>query len=251
VELVESELFGHVRGAYTGSTEDRRGLFRYADGGSVLLDELSELDTATQTKLLRPLDDGRIKPVGADEFIDCDVRVLCASNRSLEEAVADGSFREDLFYRVAGIRIDLVPLRERREDVPLLAKRFLDRFTVEAGRAPRFFEETAVTCLVEHDWPGNVRQLLYLVRNLVDLSDSNFITADQVIAQLRMDDQRVPTEGQGLSERVREFERIQIIEALTAAHFNITAAARDLGIDRAQLHRKIKTYDIDPDSYRS
>jgi len=249
-DLVESELFGHVRGSYTGSTEDRRGLFRYAEGGTLLLDELSELDPATQTKLLRPLDGGGIKPVGADEVEPCDVRVLCATNKDLEVAVREGMFRADRYYRVAGIGISLVPLRERREDIPLLVKHVVDRFTVERGSPPKIVEDAAMDRLVEHEWPGNVRELLHVVRTLVDLTDSDLVGADDVTDRIRTETGIGNDTGRTLGERVREFERCQIIEALHATEYNISAAARLLGIDRAYLRRKIDGHDIDPTSFR-
>lgn len=241
-DLVESELFGHLKGAFTGATADRVGLFEYADGGTVFLDEIGDLDITTQAKLLRVLETGEFQRIGAPEVLRSDTRLICATHKNLEQMVKDEKFREDLYYRLRGIEITLPPLRERREDIPAIAARFLDSFTVERDMPPKVLEPGALHALVSFDWPGNVRQLRTAIESLVTLTDSSVILQSDVARQLTNSTSDVKS-GAGssgcLSDRMREFRRNCIIEALHTAGGNVSEAARLLGMDRSNLRKEV------------
>ncbi len=165
-DMVESELFGHIRGAFTGAIDNRMGLFEYANGGSVFLDEVGDLDIVTQGKLLHVLETGEYKPIGSPSVRTTDTRILCATQKNLEGLVREGQFREDLYFRLKGITVALPPLRERREDIPLLTTKFADKFTIEQGLPPKIFDNSAIAVLLDYNWPGNVRELLETVESL-------------------------------------------------------------------------------------
>lgn len=246
-DMIESELFGHVKGAFTGAIADRIGLFEYADGGSVFLDEVGDLDIVTQGKLLRVLETGEYQPIGSPAVKNTNVRILCATHKSLEQLVADGQFREDLYFRLKGISILLPPLRERREDIPLLLEKFKDRLTIEQGLPPKIFDHTAVAILLEYDWPGNVRQLLDTVESLIILCDSDIIFASDVqnyLGHLSTPNLEKIRETKNLALRLKEFRRICIIEALNETGGNVSAAADILGLDRSNLRRMINDLNI-------
>ena len=244
--LVESELFGYVKYAFTDAKIDRVGLFEYADGGTVFLDEIGDLDITTQGKLLRVLETGEYLPIGSPEMRKTNVRLVCATHRDLESLVAQKTFRDDLYYRLHGVEIRLPALRERREDIPLIAEYQKDRLTIEKDMPPKFFDASAMEVLINFDWPGNVRQLLDTIEALVFLTDSHLIMADDVCRQLRLEEgDASQSDGcRGLSERVREFRRNCIIEALHSAADNISEAARILGVDRANLRKEIQSFGI-------
>lgn len=244
--LVESELFGHVKGAFTDAKFDRIGLFEYADNGTIFLDEIGDLDITTQGKLLRVLETGEYLPVGASEMRRTNVRLICATHRDLESLVAQKTFRDDLYYRLRGVEIRLPALRDRREDIPLIAEYQKDLLTIQQDMPPKFFDPQAMEILINFDWPGNVRQLLDRVEALVVLTDSHLIMAEDVCRQLHIrEDQPTPLEhNAGLAERVREFRRNCIIEALHQAGNNISEAARILGVDRANLRKEIQSLGI-------
>ncbi len=238
--LVESELFGHVKYAFTDAKLDRVGLFEYADGGTVFLDEIGDLDITTQGKILRVLETGEYQPIGSPHMRSTDIRLVCATHCDLESLVNQKLFRDDLFYRLRGIEICLPALRERREDIPLIAEHYKDRLTIEQDMPPKMFDSSAMELLINFDWPGNVRQLLDTVEALVYLTDSHLILSDDVARQLRLN--QSPTPGctpTGLAERVKEFRRNCIIEALHQAGNNISEAARILNVDRANLRKEI------------
>lgn len=246
-DLVESELFGHKKGSFTGALSDRIGLFEYADGGTVFLDEIGDLDITTQAKLLRVLEAGEIQTVGdTPELMKVDVRVICATHHDLKQLVDDRKFREDLYYRLKGITITVPPLRERRQDIPKLASRFMDRLTIENNQPPVFFDSKAMRTLVDFDWPGNVRQLLDTIESLIVLSDSSVIMAQDVEKYLGISNATDPVNGHshGLASRTLEFRKSCIIEALHHTKGNVNAAARHLDVDPANLRKWIKLYDI-------
>jgi two-component system nitrogen regulation response regulator NtrX len=246
-DLVESELFGHCKGAFTHAFYDRVGLFEYGDGGTVFLDEIGDLDISTQGKLLRVLESGEYQRVGDHEWRTTNVRLLCATNRELETMVAEGKFREDLYYRLRGVQIRMPALREHREDIPLLVERFLNRYTIECDLPPRIMEPSALRILIDYDWPGNVRWLQHTIESLVALSCSHVITAADVERELGLaKSEPEPQAGsrQSLSERMRTFKRNCIIQALAEAKGNVTEAARILGADRTNLYRDIKSLQI-------
>ena len=244
-DLIESELFGHMKGSFTGSVIDRVGLFEYADGGTVFLDEIGDLDITTQAKLLRVLETGEFQPVGGDPiFRKTDTRFLCATHRNLEQMIKDGSFREDLYYRLKGIVISIPPLRSRKEDIPLLIDRFSDKLTIGSGLPPKVFDQSAVNLMLEFDWPGNVRQLFHVIESAVLLTASDLIIADDIRGFLGSSTYDVTSGRTRLPDRLRDLERTLIIEALSETKYNIGAAATLLGIDSSNLHKKIKAHSI-------
>jgi len=251
-DLFEAELFGHVKGAFTGAVRDRRGRFELASGGTLFLDEIGEMPLPVQPKLLRALEEGEIERVGAEGSTRVDVRVVAATNRDLAGLVAEGRFREDLFYRLEGIVLRVPPLRERREDVPLLARHFLERACREMARK-LVFSEDALERLATLDWPGNVRQLRNLVERLAILVPRDTITAEDVERHLGGASRasagsgvRAGLPGRGpLAPAVAAFERRFIEETLARHGGNVSAAARELGIERTSLHRKMRALGID------
>jgi two-component system response regulator HydG len=239
-ELAEAELFGHARGAFTGAVRSRAGLFREADGGTLLLDEIGELDPATQGVLLRVLQEREVRPVGEDQAVKVDVRVLAATNRDLAREVEAGRFRKDLFYRLDVVSIRVPPLRERPEDIgPLaehFARRFGDRFGIDAPRlSPRVLDR-----LRRHDWPGNVRELEHVVERLVALAAGPEIDDDPFAGNAAAE----RAVGPGLRERVAAFERELIAETLARCQGNQSEAARQLGISRVTLIDKLKRHGL-------
>jgi DNA-binding NtrC family response regulator len=240
-ELAEAELFGHSRGAFTGAHRARPGLFREAHGGTLLLDEVGELDLATQGKLLRALQERRVRPVGEDREVDADVRLVCATNRDLRAEVAAGRFRDDLYYRLNVVEIRVPPLSERPEDVPLLIDHFLQRFADRFGVGPVTLAPELRAQLVAASYPGNVRELQHRIERLVALS------AGGVIEQVPLDAATgaAGTPALGLKERVEAFERGLLAEALQAAGGNRSETARRLGVSRVTLLDKLKKYGLE------
>lgn len=243
-DLVESELFGHLRGSFTGAVADRVGMFEYAHGGTVFLDEIGNLDITTQGKLLRVLESGEMQRIGSPETIRVDVRVICATNCDLEQMVSQGKFREDLYYRLKGIRIVVPTLAERREDIPDLIDFFTDNYCRKTDDGIKVFEPAARDLLIEYDWPGNVRQLQDTVQSLIDLSLSHLITRLEVQQYLSFAGAGTDS-PRTLKERVREFKKLVIIQCLARHAGNVAAAARDLGLDSANLRKMIKDLDIE------
>jgi len=243
-DLVESELFGHKQGSFTGAIEDRAGLFQYADGGTVFLDEIGNLDDSTQEKLLRVLDYGEITRVGDPATIHVNVRVICATNCDLDQMVEKGTFRKDLYYRLHGVVIKLPALADRREDIPDLIDFFAENHCRHTGDGIKVFEPAARDLMIEYDWPGNVRQLQATVESLIDLSLSHLITRAEVEQQLSFAGVAVG-DLRTLKDRLREFKRLVIIQTLARHGGNASAAARELGLDPANLRKMIKDLDID------
>jgi transcriptional regulator with GAF, ATPase, and Fis domain len=243
--LLESELFGHKRGAFTGASEDKKGLFEIADGGTLFLDEIGELPLSLQAKLLRVLQEGEVRRLGATEVKHVDVRIVAATNRKLEDEVAAGRFREDLYYRLKVFPIAVPPLRDRREDIVPLAHHFLARYTREMGKAVPGFAQETLAALTAYDWPGNVRELENEVQRLLIQADaSSFITPELLSASLlktqNLVDQAGPRTGT-LKERVEQVEKVILLEVLREHGNNKSSAARSLGITREGLHKKLKT----------
>jgi len=245
VDLVESELFGHVKGAFTGAVNDRIGLFEYADGGSVFLDEIGDLDITSQAKLLRITETGEYGRMGEAAMRHTDTRLLCATHRLLEQLIADGRFREDLYYRLRGVTIELPPLRERREDIAPLVRHFADRYMARMDLSLRMFDSSAMDVLVDHDWPGNVRDLQQIVETLLVMSDSPVITADDVRDLLSVGATERNRSQCSLAQIMREHERREILKALERTQYNLSAAARELKVDRSNLRKKIGALGID------
>jgi two-component system, NtrC family, response regulator AtoC len=246
-DLLESEMFGHERGAFTGAVGSRMGLFQLANGGTIFLDEIGEMSTALQVKLLRVLQEREIRPVGADRTIKVDVRVIAASNRELAVEVEKGRFREDLFYRLQVIPILVPPLRERRSDIPMLVQHFLEKHNQQRGVNPCRIADDAMVHLWEYDWPGNVRELENLIERMVILSEDGVIRVDSLPPNIRsfISDKKIPRptlteEGIDLNQAVEEFEYRLIDEALRRTKGNKQAAARLLGLKRTTLVAKLR-----------
>ncbi len=240
-ELAEAELFGHARGAFTGAVRARPGLFGEADGGSILLDEVGELAPSTQGKLLRVLQEGEVRPVGEERSRKVDVRVLAATHRDLKERVARGEFREDLFYRLNVVHLRVPPLRERPEDVPVLARHFLERFAERFGVRPLHVPAGLFERLGAYPWPGNVRELENALENLVALSEGGELDLS-LLPSSGATPERAEPATMLLKPRVEAYERGLIVEALRAARGNRSEAARLLGISRVTLHDKLKKH---------
>jgi len=244
-ELAEAELFGHAKGAFTGAIRARRGLFGEADGGTILLDEVGELAPGAQAKLLRVVQDGEIRAVGEERSRRVDVRVVAATHRDLAEEVRRGRFREDLFYRLDVVHLVVPPLRERPEDVPVLARHFLARFAERFGVSPLVVPDALFDRLAGHRWPGNVRELENAVERLVALSPADGLDLSLLPGgALSPGEERVPLP---LKERVQAYERGLVVEALREARGNRSEAARRLGISRVTLHDKLKRYGLGAD----
>jgi two-component system nitrogen regulation response regulator NtrX len=245
-ELIESELFGHRKGSFTGAHEDKTGKFRKADGGTLFLDEVGDMSLKTQAKVLRALDEQRFEPVGASEAIQVDVRVVAATNKNLDEEIERGNFREDLFYRLNVIPFYVPPLRDRIEDVPILADHFIKEFTTAYGRKPKELTPEAYQVLRNYHWPGNVRELRNLMERIVIMSP-----------QVRVDARHIPLQASrraGYDWRVDGFRSLQevraavereyILKKLDETNGNVTRTAELLGLERSHLYRKMKALGI-------
>jgi two-component system nitrogen regulation response regulator NtrX len=252
-ELIESELFGHEKGAFTGATTKRRGKFDLADGGTIFLDEVGDMSLKTQAKVLRVLEEQTFERVGGSETLTVDVRVIAASNKSLEEEIRKGTFREDLFYRLNVIPFEIPPLRGRKEDIPLLAVHFLRLFSQEYGKREKALSPEAMDLLLQHLWPGNVRELRNVIERMVIMVPQDTVRDFDVAPSLRARPAAVPEapaepgpEWDGTLREARErFEREYILRRLGETHWNITRTAERLGIERSNLHRKMKAFRIE------
>lgn len=236
--LLESELFGHERGAFTGAHAQRIGRFEEADKGTIFLDEIAEMSPALQAKLLRVTQDGRFQRIGSNREIQTNARMVAASNRNLEDEVKGGRFREDLFYRLNVVELNIPPLRERREDILPLASRFIEEFA--RGRAR--FSETVATCLQGYPWPGNVRELRNAMERAVLLSRSEMILPEHLPAKVRAAAGQRPSAETSDPERLEEIERQAILQALSQHQFNRTETAKSLGISRRALLYKLQRF---------
>ena len=246
-ELIESELFGHERGAFTGAVAARKGKFEQADGGTLFLDEVGDMPAAMQAKVLRVLQEGEFERVGGQQALRCDVRVVAATNKDLAAEVKAGRFREDLYYRLNVVPIHAPPLRERKEDIPELATRFLAKACERNGRRPMRLVREALLALQSHEWPGNVRELRNLVERLAILCDGPEISGDDVAAVVpgarrpRADRFR---EGASFHDLVEEAEREIILGALDAHDDHVADPARALGLERSHLYKKMRALGI-------
>jgi two-component system nitrogen regulation response regulator NtrX len=246
-ELIESELFGHERGAFTGATTKRRGKFELADGGTIFLDEVGDMSVKTQAKVLRVLQEQTFERVGGSETLTVDVRVIAASNKNLEEEIQRGNFREDLFYRLNVIPFEVLPLRDRKEDIVLLAEFFLGLFSREYGKREKTISRDALDLLLRYPWPGNVRELRNVMERMVIMVPRNSIEVEDLETSLRIRVEPEPVEEMKgtLREAREQYEKKFILHRLQETHWNITRAAERLGIERSNLHRKMKGYGIE------
>ena len=242
--LLESELFGYVRGAFTDARRDRPGLFREASGGMLFLDEISEMPLTLQTKLLRVLEDKEVRPLGANQSEKVDTRVLSASNRNLDELVRNGKFRQDLYYRLNVIRIELPALRQRSEDIPLLVRYFIEKFAAGAKRNVEGIQDDALAALKSYDWPGNIRELEHTVERAVLLGKGTLVGAEDLPTNLMARGESAIVLAQAFAKQftLYDLEREYIGKVLESTKGNKTEAARILGVDRTTLYRKLEEY---------
>lgn len=243
--LLESELFGHMKGAFTGAVANKTGLLRAAEGGTIFLDEIGEITPAMQVRLLRAAQEHEVTPVGATAAVAFDARIICATNRDLEKEVAEGRFREDLFYRLNVIEIHLPPLRERREDIPLLVRHFITRTAREQAQTEKPLDARAMSALINYAWPGNVRELQNAVERAFTLSGDE-IDLDSLSPRIRDSAGNITVrDPDGLRPTLAEIERRYIFETLVSVNQDKVRAANILGIDLSTLYRKLKRYDAD------
>jgi two-component system nitrogen regulation response regulator NtrX len=248
-ELIESELFGHMKGSFTGAVADRPGKFEQAHGGTLFLDEVGDMSLAAQAKVLRVLQDGVVTRIGGAKTVEVDVRVLAATNKNLETEIAEGRFREDLFYRLNVVPIHVPPLRERREDIPLLISHFVSVLTRREGVAPRVLAPEAVERLTHLDWPGNVRELRNTIERLLILAAGTRITGEDVV---RLVGKRDPEQaGLGSLLECKTFEEFKhaaerafLLAKLREMDWNVSETARALDMPRSNLYKKIERYGL-------
>ncbi len=243
--LLESELFGHEKGAFTGADRRREGRFQQADGGSLFLDEVSEMPLSMQVKLLRVLQEREVTPVGGDAAVRVDVRLIAATNRQLPECIAAGRFREDLYYRLNVVGLTVPPLRERREDIPLLVQHFLEIFAERNRKPIKGLTPQAMDRLIRYSWPGNVRELMNAVERAVVLARADYLEEGDFA--LMPAEPPAPAPGSGAAAEalsLDQIERTTILRVLEAAGGNKSEAARRLGITRRTLHKKLKAYGV-------
>jgi two-component system nitrogen regulation response regulator NtrX len=247
-DLIESELFGHRKGAFSGAEQDKTGKFEKAHGGTLFLDEVGDMSLRTQSKVLRVLDEQRFEPVGASDSVRVDVRVVASTNKNLEQEIERGNFREDLFYRLNVIPFSVPPLRERREDIPLLAEYFLREFTTAYGRKPKELTPEAIRSLQEYPWPGNVRELRNLMERIVIMNPQSRVDVRHIpLNPVRRPASERSAERLGSLQEVREAaERDYILKKLEEARGNVTRTAELLGLERSNLYRKMKALGIAP-----
>jgi len=246
-DLIESELFGHRQGAFAGAMNDKVGKFQRADGGTLFLDEVGDMSLKTQSKVLRTLDEQKFSPVGIDEMVTVDVRVIAATNKDLEEEIAKGNFREDLFYRLNVIPFFVPPLRERKEDIPLLARHFLKEFSASYSRRTREIADDAIESLMRYAWPGNVRELRNVIERMVIMNPGVTRLDRKHLPPLVYRDgsrKSLPGEFSTLHQARAAYERDYILKKLDENHGNISRTAEVLGLERSHLYRKMKTLGI-------
>jgi two-component system response regulator GlrR len=244
--LLESELFGHKKGSFTGAVSDRRGLFQAAQGGTLFLDEVGDMPLSLQVKLLRSLEERKIRPVGTHESHDIDVRVVSATHRKLEERIASGEFREDLYYRLNVVKLYIPALAERREDIPLLANHFLTRLAERYRRGHLGFSPEAMQLMVSAPWPGNVRQLLNVIEQAVALAATEVIPDSLVRQALDAGDTALTP----LDEARKAFERDYLVRILKITGGNVTKAARLAGRNRTEFYRLLERHSLEPGMFK-
>jgi two-component system, NtrC family, response regulator GlrR len=244
--LLESELFGHIQGAFTGASRDEAGLFVSANGGTLLLDEIGDMPMRLQVKLLRVLQENQVRPLGATDPTPINVRIISATHRDLKQAIISGQFREDLFYRLSVVNIEMPPLAKRREDIPLLVAHFLDKIAKESGGLRHIYAPEAVEVLVSADWPGNVRQLENVVRQNVALASGPIISAELTQSALGMGQQRLPS----FDEARDEFTRNYLSQILQITGGNVSQAARLAKRNRTDFYKLLGRHQLTPDEFK-
>ncbi len=259
--LLESELFGHVRGAFTGATHRKRGLFEEADGGSIFMDEVEEMSPAMQVKLLRVLQEGEVRPIGGNEIRKVDVRVIAATNVDLKKLVSEGKFREDLYYRIKVFTVHIPPLRERAEDIPILAYYFMRKYAAKMGKNVTSIDSRVMARLMSHRWPGNVRELEHVIERAVVLASSDTLTLDTLPSEIVSFSDPNPDPStvseftlkyQEAKERaIAAFDRRYLEAVLTRANGVIAEAARQAGVDRSNFRKLMHRYGLDAAAFRA
>jgi two-component system response regulator GlrR len=247
-ELLESELFGHTKGAFTGANRDRQGLFVSADGGTLLLDEIGDMPLPLQAKLLRVLQEGQVRPLGAHGQIDIDIRVISATHVDLDASVAEGAFREDLYYRLNVVNLHIPPLRERLEDIPILAEHFLREIARRGNKEEKVLSPDALELLLGYGWPGNIRQLQNVMERLFALSRGPVIPEALVLQSLPLD---TAPRIRSFNEARRDFERQYLTHLLAVTKGNMTQAAELADRNRSDLHKLVKRHEINPREFRN
>src|SRR5579864_2061637 len=246
-ELIESELFGHRKGSFTGASEDKVGKFQKADGGTLFLDEVGDMSLKTQSKVLRALEEQRVEPIGSSEMAAVDVRVIAATNKKLEDEISRNAFREDLFYRLNVIPFTVPPLRDRTEDIPILARHFLAEFNRAYGKKPKELTPAAMEVLLRYPWPGNVRELKNLIERLVIMSPAQHIEPQHLPPEVFRDARRGPQHPYSTLQEARAaYEREFILRKLEENQWNMTKTATAIGLERTHLYRKMKSLGIAP-----
>jgi len=247
--IIESELFGHVKGSFTGATRDKEGLFKIASGGTLFLDEISTLPLNMQVKLLRALQEQEIRPVGSTRSISVDVRILAASNRNLQDEMEAGNFREDLYYRLNVVALNIPPLRERRDDIPHLIKHFIAKFNHELNKSVTGASPETIQMLMNYSWKGNVRELENAIEHAMILCDTEELRPENLPHHFFATKVSQLTHQQGLKESVMEFERLQITNTLARVDGDKKAAAELLGLSLSSLYRKMSELQLDVKEY--
>ncbi len=243
-ELQESEFFGHAKGAFTGAINKKKGIFEEADGGTVFLDEIADASLSTQAKLLRFLENGEIRRVGENIPLHVDVRLIAATNKDLVKAVEKGTFREDLFYRINVINIHLPPLRERKDDIPILVKYFIQKYTEDKPKSNYEISDSALSLLMKYDWPGNVRELQNVIQHAVAFTRGNVILPDSLPTHIRSSNNSILNKAIESAMPLEELEKVYIQKILDDNSWNCEKAAEILKIGKATIYRKIKEYGL-------
>ncbi|MGB6481928.1 MAG: sigma-54 dependent transcriptional regulator [Candidatus Acidiferrales bacterium] len=244
-ELIESELFGHRKGSFTGASEDKTGKFQKADSGTLFLDEVGDMSLKTQSKVLRALEEQRVEPIGSGEMAAVDVRVIAATNKKLEDEIARNAFREDLFYRLNVIPFTVPPLRDRIEDIPVLARHFLDEFNRAYGKKAKELSPAAIEVLMRYPWPGNVRELKNLIERLVIICPAQHIEPQHLPPEIFRGVPRGPQPAYSTLHEARSaYEREFILRKLEENQWNMTKTATAIGLERTHLYRKMKSLGI-------
>jgi len=242
-ELIESELFGHEKGSFTSASNRQIGKFELANGGTLFLDEIGDMSLAAQSKVLRALEEEEIQRIGGTRNIRLDVRVIAATNKVLENEIEQGHFRQDLFYRLNVIPVIVPPLRERKDDIPLLTQHFVKQFCIENGKPLKAISDEAISVMKSYDWPGNIRELRNIVERLIIMVESNTVESHHVLAAIHIGQQRV-NEKKSLKDIMDEYEKKIILTELDINDGNVSQTAKKLQVDRANMYRKLRAYGV-------
>lgn len=243
-ELIESELFGHVKGAFTGALSERTGRFEYANGGTIFLDEIGDISQKVQVKLLRVLQDNEIEKIGSNDIINVDVRLITATNKDINREIESGNFREDLFYRINIVNIEVPPLKKRKDDIPLFLEHFLSRNAEKHGVPKKILTDKAMTILINRDWKGNVREIENFVEKLTILIDDIYVSDKEIMSLFDVKNIDDKIDRMSLRTARARFEKEHIQVLLNLNNWNVSKTAEKLGVTRSYLYKKIELYDL-------